>query len=104
MEHEKISKLIKEIRKNNNLTQKELADKLEITQAMVSKLESGEYNPSIGFLFKIASKLGWKFQLIFEENYVEQVLQYDIPEQEQLVNESSEDIDKNLELLKGYAA
>ena len=91
-------------RLDNNLTQKELADKLEITQAMVSKLESGEYNPSIGFLFKIARKLGWKFQLIFEENYVEQVLQYDIPEQEQLVNESSEDIDKNLELLKGYAA
>lgn len=58
-------------RLDNNITQKDLADKLNITQAMVSKLESGEYNPSIGFLFKIASKLDWKFQLIIEENYTE---------------------------------
>ncbi len=65
-------------RLDNNITQKDLADKLNITQAMVSKLESGEYNPSIGFLFKIASKLDWKFQLIIEENYTDELLQYNI--------------------------
>lgn len=32
-------------RLDNNITQKELADRLNITQTMVSKLESGEYNP-----------------------------------------------------------
>ena len=52
-------------RLDNDMTQKELANKLDITQAMVSKLESGEYNPSIGFLFKISKKLGWKFELTF---------------------------------------
>ena len=41
-------------RLDNNITQKQLGEKLNITQAMVSKLESGEYNPSIGYLFKIA--------------------------------------------------
>ncbi|MFA5528680.1 MAG: helix-turn-helix transcriptional regulator [Peptostreptococcales bacterium] len=55
-------------RLDNDMTQKDLANKLEITQAMVSKLESGEYNPSIEFLFKISKKLDWKFELTFEEN------------------------------------
>ncbi len=87
-------------RLDNNITQKDLADKLNITQAMVSKLESGEYNPSIGFLFKIASKLDWKFQLIIEENYTDE-LQYNI-EPEQLVNEKL--VNEKLELLKGLAA
>lgn len=48
-------------RLDNNITQKELADRLNITQAMVSKLESGEYNPSI-----------------IEENYADKLLQYNI--------------------------
>ena len=39
-------------RLDNNMTQRDLANKLDITQAMVSKIESGEYNPSIEFLFK----------------------------------------------------
>lgn len=34
-------------RLDNDMTQKDLADKLDITQAMVSKLESGEYITSI---------------------------------------------------------
>ena len=45
-------------RVENNITQKELADRLEISQAMVSKLESGGYNPSVEFLFNISKKLG----------------------------------------------
>ena len=60
-------------RMDNSITQKQLGEKLNITQAMVSKLESGEYNPSIGFLFKIADKLGWKFQLIIENNLTDKL-------------------------------
>lgn len=90
-------------RLDNNITQKELADRLNITQAMVSKLESGEYNPSIEFLFKIASKLDWKFQLIIEENHTDELLQYNI-EGEQLIIETDKDINKKLESLKGLAA
>ena len=52
-------------RMNNNLTQKDLAEKLGITQAMVSKLESGDYNPTVKMLFEIAQKLDWKFNLTF---------------------------------------
>lgn len=45
-------------RVENNLTQKDLAEKLEISQAMVSKIESGDYNPSVEFLFNISKGLG----------------------------------------------
>jgi len=52
---------------NNNITQKELANILGISQAMISKLESGDYNPSIEQLWKISKKLGWKFEVVFED-------------------------------------
>ncbi len=54
-------------RAENNLTQKNLADKLGITQAMVSKVESGDYNPSIEFLFNISKKLGLKLVVEFKK-------------------------------------
>ena len=85
-------------RLDNNITQKELADRLNITQAMVSKLESGEYNLSIEFLFKISSKLGWRFQLTIEGNNTNK-LSYNIGA-DQLVIE----IDKNINEKMGLAA
>lgn len=64
-----ISMKIYEFRLKNDLTQKQLAEKLGIKQSMVSKLESGQYNPSIEQLWKISKKLGWNFKIIFgEEN------------------------------------
>ncbi len=52
-----ISKSIIKYRKENNLTQKELATKLNINQVMISKLERGNYNPSIKLLYSISIKL-----------------------------------------------
>ena len=40
MDQEKIGKFIKEIRKKNNLTQAELAEKYNVTYQAVSKWES----------------------------------------------------------------
>lgn len=53
-------------RVKNKMSQKDLAEKLQMTQAMVSKLESGEYNPTVKMLFEIAQKLSWKFNIQFE--------------------------------------
>ena len=44
-------------RKNNNLSQKELARKLNVNQTMISKLESGKYNPTILNIHKLSRKL-----------------------------------------------
>ncbi|MCF6096363.1 helix-turn-helix domain-containing protein [Thermovorax subterraneus] len=66
-------------RAKNNLTQKDLAMKLGCSQAMVSKLESGEYNPSIEQLWKISSALGLEFKIIFREKE-QKITIWDMPE------------------------
>lgn len=91
-------------RLDNNMTQKDLANKLEITQAMVSKLESGEYNPSIEFLFKISKKLNWKFELTFEENHSNVIIQYNMEKEQEILNKQNEKTSEELESLKGLAA
>lgn len=67
----------------NNITQKELAEKLGMTQAMVSKLESGDYNPTVKMLFEIAQKLDWKFNLKFTCNNESDNYQYPNTKEEQ---------------------
>ncbi|MGV8147072.1 MAG: helix-turn-helix transcriptional regulator [Alkaliphilus sp.] len=72
-----ISFKIIDYRMENNLTQKQLADKLAVSQAMVSKLESGEYNPTVELLFKISKKLDWKFGIVLEESEKTQIWSLD---------------------------
>ena len=62
-----ISMKIFDYRTSKGWTQKQLADKLGIKQAMVSKLESGEYNPTVEQLWKISKKLDWSFEIILKE-------------------------------------
>lgn len=91
-------------RLDNNMTQKDLANTLGIKQPMVSKLESGEYNPSIGFLFNVSKKLGWKFGLNFENNCNNIPIQYDVKEaQLGLVAEETQAYAK-YEMLEGQAS
>ncbi len=61
-----ISMKIFDYRTKNSLSQKDLAKRLEVTQAMVSKLESGQYNPYIEQLWKISKKLNFKFAVSLE--------------------------------------
>lgn len=61
-----ISTKIYDYRMTNGWSQKKLAEVLGVTQAMISKLESGEYNYTVEQLWKIAQKLGWKLNISFE--------------------------------------
>ena len=54
MNQEKIGKFIKQIRQDNNLTQKDLADKLGVTYQAVSKWENGKNVPDIATLKEIS--------------------------------------------------
>ncbi|MEA4846423.1 MAG: helix-turn-helix transcriptional regulator [Clostridiaceae bacterium] len=62
-----ISMQIFDYRMNRGLTQKQLAEKLNVKQSMISKLESGEYNPTIEQLWRVSKKLDWLFSIKFEE-------------------------------------
>ena len=59
-------KIIEEIimaRKEKNLTQKGLAQLIGTKQSNISRLESGNYNPSLDFLQKIASAMGKRLEV-----------------------------------------
>ena len=59
-------KIIEEIittRRERNLTQKGLAELIGTKQSNISRLESGNYNPSLGFLQKIAFAMGKKLEV-----------------------------------------
>ena len=54
---------LRRLRRALGLTQAEVAEKCGIKQAMVSKMESGDYNPSIGSLFRYVAKMGGEFNI-----------------------------------------
>lgn len=60
---DKIAIAICEYRRERNLSQTALAKRLGITQAMVSKYESGDYNISLKALFELLGALGISFDL-----------------------------------------
>jgi ribosome-binding protein aMBF1 (putative translation factor) len=63
----KISTALFMYRTKLKLSQKKLAEKLGVTQAMVSKLESGNYNYTIEQLWKVSQKLGLCFDVVLGE-------------------------------------
>jgi transcriptional regulator with XRE-family HTH domain len=60
-----IIQAIIDARKNADLTQKELSERTGITQADISKLESGNANPSLRTLRRLAKALGMRLKLEF---------------------------------------
>lgn len=56
-QYELISQLI-EVRTKNGLTQEQLARKIGTKQSAIARLESGNSNPSVGFLDKLARATG----------------------------------------------
>ena len=63
-EYEIIRQIIK-ARIEQNISQAELAKKIGTRQAHISRLESGEYNPSLKFLKKVAKGLGKELHISF---------------------------------------
>ena len=60
--YEAIEQIIK-ARKEQNITQAELAKRVGTQKSNISRLESGNYNPSLDFLAKIAESLGKKISV-----------------------------------------
>ncbi len=60
-----IKREIIKLRLEQGLSQKDLAAKVGTQQSAISRLESGEYNPSIDFLNKVAHALGKELEVKF---------------------------------------
>lgn len=53
-------------RKASGLTQKQLSERTGIAQADISKLESGNANPSLKTLQRLAAGMGMKVKVVFQ--------------------------------------
>ena len=73
----KIAIAVAEYRYNHKLTQTALADKLGVTQAMVSKYESGDYNISLKAAFELFDKLGMRFDCAIEKDNGKPFMDFD---------------------------
>ncbi|MBQ8633356.1 MAG: helix-turn-helix transcriptional regulator [Lachnospiraceae bacterium] len=60
--YEIISQII-EARKEQNMTQAELAKLVGTQKSNISRLEGGNYNPSLDFLIKVAASLGKELKI-----------------------------------------
>lgn len=60
---EDVARQVKEVRKDQGMTQEYLAELVGTKKSNISRLESGRYNPSLDFLAKVADGLGKKIQI-----------------------------------------
>ena len=56
---------LEQLRKQRGISQKELADALQVSRQTVGSLENGRYNPSILLAYKIARYFGMAIEDIF---------------------------------------
>lgn len=60
---ESVVRQLKEVRRNQGMTQAYLAELVGTKKSNISRLESGRYNPSLDFLIKVAGGLGKEISL-----------------------------------------
>lgn len=72
MSQEEFGKLIKKIRQENNLTQKDLAEKYNVTYQAVSKWENGKNMPDIALIKQISNDFNISIDDMFDGKYKKQ--------------------------------
>lgn len=65
--NEEIKELISHVRTEAGLTQKQLSEMTGLSQANISRIESGQALPNLGTLKKIADSVGKKLVISFED-------------------------------------
>lgn len=63
---ERLGKQLRLIRKEQDLTQEQLAEKIGVHPTYVGKIEGGKSNPSTIMLFKLSRALRVKLSKVFE--------------------------------------
>lgn len=59
---------LKVLRAEHNLSQGDLADRLEVSRQTVNAIETGKYDPSLPLAFKIAALFRQRIEEIFMPN------------------------------------
>lgn len=60
---QEIAAQLRQVRKEQGMTQERLAEKVGTRKSNISRLESGRYNPSLEFLEKVAGGLGREIEV-----------------------------------------
>ena len=60
---QEIAAQLRQVRKEQGMTQERLAQKVGTRKSNISRLESGRYNPSLDFLEKVAGGLGREIEV-----------------------------------------
>lgn len=61
----KIPNLVKQYRKENKMTQREVAEKVRVTERTIISVEKGKYKPSIFLAYKLAKLFGTDIETLF---------------------------------------
>jgi transcriptional regulator with XRE-family HTH domain len=62
-----VGKTIREIRKKQRMTMKEVAEKIGVSESLISQIENDKISPSIDTLLKIAEVLNIDFDYLFKQ-------------------------------------
>ena len=60
---QEIASQLRQVRKEQGMTQERLAEKVGTRKSNISRVESGRYNPSLDFLEKVAGGLGREIEV-----------------------------------------
>ena len=64
---EEVITLYRNYRKELGMTQSQLGQKAGVTQPNITRFESGNYNPSLEFMVRIAAAMGKKVKVVLED-------------------------------------
>lgn len=64
---EEVITLFRNYRKEVGMTQSQLGQKAGVTQPNITRFESGNYNPSLEFMVRIAAAMGKKVKVVLED-------------------------------------
>ena len=64
---EEVITLFRNYRKELGMTQSQLGQKAVVTQPNITRFESGNYNPSLEFMVRIAVAMGKKVKVVLED-------------------------------------
>ncbi len=98
MDQIKIGKFIAECRKNNNLTQMQLAEKLDITDRAISKWENGKAMPDSGVMLDLCKELKISVNELLSGEMID-MREYDKKSEELLLELTKQDELKNKKLM-----